>query len=323
MSKPSTPQIAAIKALDEGLTIVEVTNLTTLPHSAVARISLDNNKSAIFKQAGNRAFTDKIRKELLINHNLVSRLAHKVAPTLLASDATTDQPWMLFEDLADGFGPSPFATAPPYRYIAMFVRALAKIHAQASTLDLKQAFADIPGDVHITDGSEYVPGMLDEFLSDCDPERFTPKTYQLLRKLRDNIPQLIELLSGRSTLVHGDAHFGNALYADEAMLLDWALATIGPGEVDLSHALGMNLPRHFANEYEIEAIREYVKTSDDCGLHQSEADVLERYRQCLLLTVVVSVGMKSVPGVNDRVWEFLFINAMHSAVEHDALSFLG
>jgi len=323
MSEPRTIHTTAIKALGEELSIIDVTNLTTLPHSSVTRIALDNNQSVILKLAGADEFSDRIRKELLVNRNILSKLGDKVAPTLLASDATTDQPWMLFEDLSPAYYPASFGAAPTYRYITMFVRALAKSHAHSSRIDLRRAFGDIPGDVHVTDGSEDVPMMLDEFLSNCDPERFPPKTYELLKKIRDNIPRIVSLLSGHSTLVHGDAHFGNALYADKAMLLDWALATIGPGEVDLSHALAMNLPRYFASEYEVDALRDYVKTSADSGLDHSEADVLERYRQCLLLTVVVAAGMKRVPGINDLVWSFMFTNAAHSAIEHDALSFLG
>lgn len=77
---------------------------------------------------------------------------------------------------------------------------------------------------------------------------------------------------------------------------------IGPGAVDLAHALALKLPRLFSSEYEEQLLRRYAET---CALHGHEvreADVRERYRQCLLLTIVVAVGMRSVPVMAERVW---------------------
>jgi hypothetical protein len=63
--------------------------------------------------------------------------------------------------------------------------------------------------------------MLDEFLQRMDPERFPKRCYELVARIRDNVPLIAELFSDDETLVHSDAHFGNALFcADNALLID-------------------------------------------------------------------------------------------------------
>ena len=315
-------RVCAALSWDPDDASIQIEPLVTLPHSFVARVRRAGQSPLLFKQAGSPDFAPGIRKELIVNRDVLGRFSAPVGPAFVAGDESAAMPWILFEDLAVSHS-APHSQTPPYAQIEAFVASLARTHVQARALPLQDFFANVPGHVHISDGGEYVPQVLDAFLQEVDGERFPPRGYALVRKIRDNIPLIAQMLPDDQTLVHGDAHFGNAMYAaGDALLIDWAQAVIGPGEVDLAHALAMNLPRLFSSEYEEQLIRSYVETCGIYGHQASEADVLERYRRCLLLTVVVAVGMRTVPGMSDQVWGFLFANTLHAALDHDVLTFL-
>ena len=310
-------------SLDPSLTVTHAEAMSTLPHSFVSRVTVDDGKTLIFKQAGSEQFAVGMQKELIVNRDILSKVPEKVAPALLHCSEATTLPWLVFEDISVSHKPISLGRAPNFRYIEKFVQALAKTHAQSAKLDLQALFLNVQGDVRVDDGAEHVVPVLAQFLHTCEPDRFPPRTYDLIKKIRDNIPKIVSLLSGPAVLLHGDAHYGNALYADDAMLIDWALAVMGPGEVDLCHALAMNLPRFFASEYEPAAIREYVQTCSIFGRELNEGEVLDRYRMCLLLTVIVAVGMQTVAGMPETVWSYMFTNAVHSAIDHDSMAYLG
>jgi hypothetical protein len=85
----------------------------------------------------------------------------------------------------------------------------------------------------------------------------------------------------------------------------------------------MNLPRLLSSEHEHKLLRRYAETYDRHEDHISESAVFERYQTCLLMTVIVAVGMNTVPGVSDQTWSFLFTNALQSALDHNAMELLG
>ncbi len=322
MSPNARDRVCAALQWDPSDASIEVNTLVTLPHSFVASVRRGDAATMLFKQAGGSDFAPGLRKELLVNRDVLKRLPTPVAPTYLAGDETAEMPWILFENLTASHQTIPVHPAPR-PYIEKFVSALARTHAQARALPLADLFRNVDGDVHITDGGDQVAGVLDAFLHAVDDDRFPARSYELVRKIRDNIPMVRTLLTGDETLVHGDAHFDNAMYDDEgALLIDWALAVMGPGEVDLAHALAMNLPRFFSAEYEASLFLCYAEQASAHGHSVSENEVRDRYRQCLLLTVIIAVGMHTVPGMTDRVWSFLFTNAVHSALDHDALGLL-
>ena len=309
--------------MDADLSIAGIEHLFTLPHSAVSRVALSDGKTVIVKQAGSGEFADGLRREIVINRDVLSELPEKVAPELLSASADVEVPWLVFEDISATHESLPLGSPPAPPHIEKFVRALGKIHAQSMQIDLAEAFSNVPGGVYVTDGSERAAPLLDAFLHSFDSNRFPPRTYDLVKNIRDNIPTIVDLLAGQSALIHGDAHFWNALYSDDALVLDWALATVGPGEVDLCHALAMNLPRDFSREHEPPALRLYVQTCSEVGVDLDESDVLDRYRICLLQTVVVAVGMQAVVGMPEAVWTRLFTNAVQSAIDHESLAYLG
>lgn len=306
--------------------VASVEQLPTLPHSVVARVTLDDGRCLIFKRAGAAGFAPSVRKELIVNRDVLSQLPRGVAPAYVGGsvgDADGRLPWLLTADLSATHASAALATPPTQHLIEQFVDALACTHAQSTALDLPALFADVAGDVWVHDGAEHVPAVLDAFLHEYRDGRFPPRTYELIETIRDNVNGLARLLSQHAVLLHGDAHYGNALYREDgAVLLDWALAVIGPGEVDLCHALAMNLPRYFSSEYEPGLLRRYAAVCSEWGMPTSEQDVLHRYRTCLLLTVIVATGMRTVPGIEERVWSYLFTNAVHAAVDHESIELL-
>jgi hypothetical protein len=312
-----------LSTLGGGYEGASIEALSTLPHSHVARLTRTDGRSVIFKQAGGADFAPGMLKELVINRDVLSRLPQMAAPVLLDCDAEADLPWLIFEDVSRSHQP---AKQPPSdEQIANFVGALAMTHAQSASLPLSDLFALVEGDIHVGDGAELVPVLLDSFLRSADPAPLPRGTFEMLVRIRDGIPTLGgQLQSQPGVLVHGDAHFGNAFYrTDDAVLIDWALAVIGPGEVDLCHALAMNLPRHIGANHEKEMMRQYTAVCSEFGHPLTEREVYTRYQNCLLLTVIVAVGMSTVPGMPEPVSQYMITNAVNAAIEHDSLAFLG
>lgn len=315
-------KICAALQWDHNDPALQVELLVTLPHSLVARVQNSDGIRMLFKQAGRPEFSPGMRKELIVNRDVLSQLPDAVGPAFIDGNATAELPWILFEDVTASHAAATIAP-PTLKTVELFVDSLARTHSQARSLPLLDLFGNVEGDVRVSDGAEHVPAVLDEFLRRTDTSQFPPRCHELIASIRDNIPRLAQLLSAEETLVHGDAHFRNALYADDsALLIDWALAVIGPGEVDLAHALAMNLPRLHSSEYEADLFRRYAATCSLHGYNTNEASVADRYRKCLLLTVVVAVGMNTVPGITEQVWTFLFTNAVHSALDHDVMELL-
>ena len=322
-SSPQTARISA--ALDLDIPSLQIEPLVTLPHSFVARIShpdLGDGAALIFKQAGSPDFASGLRKELVVNRDVLSQFPKPVGPAFVSGDENAELPWILFDDVAVDHSPAS-TQPPPHSQIEQFIVALATTHAQARALPLVDLFKDVEGDVRVTDGAEYIPDVLDAFLRDVAEDRFPARCRELVASVRDNIPLVAQLLSDDETLVHGDAHFGNALYDNSgALLIDWALAVMGPGEADLTHALAMNLPRLLSEAHEESLLRTYADTCNELGHATSLDGVRERYRRCLLVTLIVAVGMRTVPGMADQVWSYMFTNAMHSALDHDVIELI-
>ena len=319
-----------VEAIGDRYDVARVEPLATLDHSYVASVRLGDGTALVFKQAGAPQFAPGICKELVVNRDVLAQLHSRIAPAMVSSDADGERPWMLFEDIGATHAAIALATPPSLAHVRAFVSTLARIHAQTAALELEPLFRDVHGDVRVTDGGEAVAEVLDAFLAGDEIGQFPPRVRELVARLRDRIPALRDGLdAGLPVLVHGDAHFGNAMYRVgedgdvDALLLDWALAVIGPGEVDLAHALAMNLPRLHGSEYEMEMLAEYVRVCAEHGLSRRIEDVRQGYRLGLLSSVIVSVGMQQVPGMSPTIWSHVLTNAVHATLQHDAAELLG
>lgn len=62
------------------------------------------------------------------------------------------------------------------------------------------------------------------------------------REIGDRLPAGLAALCEGQTVLHGDAHYENIVYAElDATLIDLGSVFLGPGEFDLAHAVALNL----------------------------------------------------------------------------------
>jgi len=117
--------------------------------------------------------------------------------------------------------------------------------------------------------------------------------------------------------VHGDAHFCNAIFGNGSVrLVDWGNVVLGIGEVDVAHAIAMNLHRSLGRTMEDELLDEYANC---CG--QDLASTWWRYKAGVLYAITSSIAMWEF-GLSETTWRYLFTNAMNTAMDLDAIEIL-
>ena len=313
--------------------VIAVQPVTTLPHSFVARVELADGHSLFFKQAAGPQAAQSLIREIAVNQQVLARMPGIPAPAVIASDGTAAQPWLALADLSKM---QPLGGAPPDLAIEAFVDAMAIKHALSQRMDLRATFATVGPPRHVTDGEAQVQQLLKHFL-DGRPS-LADREVAFLARLCERVPDLgARIRSMPQALVHGDAHFGNGFSepaltkkqtgSNPAVLIDWAMATRGPSETDLSHALAMNLSRDLSRNYERKAIERFAERCNAVrDTHDIEpvdaAEVFERYRTCTLQSVVIAIALSHMPGLAQDTSAFLLSNALKTATELDALSVL-
>jgi thiamine kinase-like enzyme len=97
--------------------------------------------------------------------------------------------------------------------------------------------------------------------------------------------------AGPETFLHGDAHYWNGLYSPAgAAIIDWESACLGPGVVDLAHALALNLPPGVSEQWEAALLDTYVERLRSGGVETSLDEVSTAYRFGVLHATTVLVG---------------------------------
>ena len=153
-------------------------------------------------------------------------------------------------------------------------------------------------------------------------ETVSPTTRELLERIRAGRDTLFDFAQQDQTILHGDAHCANALYAaDGAVLLDWGNAAIGPGEIDLAHAVALNLPPDLRARWEPSLIDTYRTRLDGHDAPREHDEMMRRYRLGVLYAVAVPLGHWA-GGVPDQIWRRLLDNAVSAAEHHDAAALL-
>ena len=114
-------QVIAALSRQPGMIVTQVEALTTLPHSLVARVTLDSGETQIFKQAGNPDWAPAVRKEITINRDILSKIPLRVAPRLMNADSAGELPWLLLEDLSKTHVSPSLTPAPRRRDIDAFI----------------------------------------------------------------------------------------------------------------------------------------------------------------------------------------------------------
>ncbi len=292
---------------------VRVEGIDTLEHSNVSRILVTDTEelSFIVKLSGSAGTDLLMRRELVFYKDISPLLPEGISPRCFFSNELDSACVLVLEDVE---GHSIETDTPPSKeMIEQFVLALAQLHAGALAIEdlharWSKAFTGHPYNT-VRGRLEALPAGIRSFL-EAQGERLDSDAAVVLKEMFGlaSLFQSFDL----ETIVHGDAHFGNAVYGKgKARLIDWGNTALGVGEVDLAHAIAMNLPRSCGRQIEGELITLY---SDYVG--QDATQTWSRYRASVLYAIASSIAMREF-GVPH--WETLFENAMHTALEIDAI----
>lgn len=295
------------------VSVESIEELETLDHSSVARVFLHHPvRSIIVKESSSQVGFDLARREARFYELIAPLLSAGVCPKCFGSESSSDAVVLVLEDVCsgseDGFHP------PTENLIASHVEALAKLSRSSSEeKHLRDHWHDAFG-AHpynfIEGRAKDFPERLERFLGRLERD-VPPDFVSLLDSIR-NLAEEPEFQRGE-IVVHGDAHFGNAIaLRGETRLLDWANTALGFGEIDLAHLLALNLPPDSRRVLEPKLLESYAQQTGS-----ELSGVRRRYKLGVLYAVESAVGMWEFGVPN---WAELLSNACTAAVELDAKS---
>jgi thiamine kinase-like enzyme len=145
-------------------------------------------------------------------------------------------------------------------------------------------------------------------------ERIDPSVESFLTGLKDLEDRIKRQDTQADVIIHGDAHFANALFSPEprACLIDWGMPMIGFGEIDLAHALAMNLSQNLRREWEQEMVGIYLDQMAACGSPIEKSVFYERYRLGVLYSFVSPIIWWRF-GVPEPLWQSALTNSLDAA----------
>lgn len=295
---------------------MEVQHIDTLDHSSVVRVVIPDfvPGSVIVKRStGNDSALLTLREVRFYMH-FAPLLSDGLCPKCYLSEEGQTESVLVLEDLEGPY--SCCGAAPSQVQAQLFVLALAKLHTSARQIwnlsDLWcENFTDQPYN-YIDGRLQSFPSKLSSFLSQHS-KGLDGESVAIL----NDLPHLRELFIeiNEDTIVHGDAHFWNALYSwNDARLIDWGNAALGFGEIDVAHAIAMNLPREVSREIEKQLLCDYAGYIAEDGRNHDVEEVWYRYKAGILYAITSSISMGEA-GVPFETWWSLFINSMSAARE--------
>lgn len=93
------------------------------------------------------------------------------------------------------------------------------------------------------------------------------------------------LLEGSQTLIHGDLRVANVLFPNgEATLVDWQMASIGPGVRDIAYFIGTSLRAETAARFGRKFLSQY-----EGQMGMSSGELTDPFRKSVLLTMAATV----------------------------------
>ena len=297
---------------------IHVEPLQTLAHSEVYRIRIDAPPtSLILKRPGASDMAGLAERERRFYRHIAPLLPSWLVPNCVLAVEGDQSGWLLIEDLSTTHHAARNPSEPTRQECRCFVEALATLHALTSSSSAIQG--------QWTKISPELPaGTIEQrlgfFLTALEPfivmlrDRVDPKVENFLSGLGE-LNRLIHHGASRTTaLVHGDAHFANALYssAPRACLIDWGMPMVGFGEIDLAHALALNLPRHLGRKWEAEMTHVYLDQMAACGSFLDTETFYERYRLGVLYSFVSPVVWWR-SGVPETLWWPALNNSLDAA----------
>ncbi|MGI9603849.1 MAG: phosphotransferase [Acidimicrobiales bacterium] len=308
---------------------LRVEPIATLDHSTVARVRLsatraDAPPSLIYKHAAaDSGGISLARREVRFYREIADLLPAGLVPRYFVADESDQGATLLLEDLSIS---GRVGTAPPSRTEAeSMVTTLARLHGAGAGMPTLPAIWSERVD---TDFTATAPGrlsmagpLLELFLAEHGAD-LDAADVTILQTIGNRADVLAQLADRPATILHGDAHYANAVHGEHgATLIDFGSVYLGPGEFDLAHAVAMNLPRATRLEWETSLIDGYRRALDHTVGAPAHDVATNRYRLGVLNAVVVPVT-HWIGGVPPSVWRPLLDNALGAARDHDAVSLL-
>lgn len=297
---------------------VHVDPLQTLAHSEVYRIRIDAPPtSLILKRPGVADIAGLAVRERRFYRHIAPLLPNWLVPKCVLAVDEGESGWLFIEDLSGTHQSANNPSEPTKEQCRLLVEALATLHGLASTDstiegEWTKTSKDLPAST-IEQRLGFFQTALDPFVAMLR-DRVDRKVLSFLSGL-DELNELIhQAAPPMKVLVHGDAHFANVLYpsAAPACLIDWGMPMLGFGEIDLAHALALNLPRHLGRAWEAEMVRVYLDQMAAYGLSVDTETFYERYRLGVLYSFVSPVVWWR-SGVPETLWWFAMVNSLSAA----------
>jgi hypothetical protein len=191
------------------------------------------------------------------------------------------------------------------------VRVLATVHASwwnSTELDTPggNRFASTIGRAR----SELLQPFFDEMGDGLSRERRTT-----LEQMGDRYPFLLNAhidATQRQTLAHGDAHFWNFLYPNDAtaspLLIDWQACLVQFGAWDLAYMIGSHFDLDDRRRAEASLLNTYLLKLYEFGIDYRYDDLWYDYRLLIAGLVFVPIAQRS-NGVPTQVWRHYFDHA--------------
>lgn len=302
---------------------VRVDALQTLAHSEVYRLRVPSRSASfILKRSGAADLAGLAERERRFYRHIAHRLPERLVPgcVLIADDPAG---WLLIEDLSATHAQSGDPLHPTLEHCRALVRALGCLHGFTRTRPaIRQRWhriaADLPA-ATMEQRLDFFSVALGPFLQ-AHRDRLHPGVAALLSRV-EGLPALLAAARQPPALVHGDAHPGNALYspASSACLIDWGMPMLGPGEIDLAHALALNLPRRIARRWEHELVHAYRQQLAASGTDPDARSFKERYRLGVLYALTSPV-VWWYSGVPESLWWPALSNTVDAAADLTLMS---
>jgi len=297
---------------------IHLTPLQTLAHSEVYRIRIDSPPtSLILKRPGAADIAGLAERERQFYRHIAPLLPSWLVPSCVLAVEGGQSGWLVIGDLSKTHRTIRNPSEPTRQECRSLVEALATLHGLTSNSSTIQ---DEWTKISTALPAGTIKQRLGFFLTALEPfvlmirGRVDRNVVDFLSGL-DEIDKLIhQAASPIKALVHGDAHFANALYssAPQACLIDWGMPMVGFGEIDLAHVLALNLPRHLGRAWEAEMGRVYLEQMAACGSPVDTATFYERYRLGVLYSFVSPVVWWR-SGVPEPLWWSTLINSLDAA----------
>ena len=294
---------------------IRIEPLQTLAHSEVYRIHIDSPPtSLILKRPGAADLAWLAERERRFYRHIAPHLPDWLVPRHVLA---VEQPgWLVIDDLSKTHHAAENPSEPTRQECRCLVEALATLHGLTSNPTTQDVWARTAAGLPAAN----IEQRLAFFLTALEPfivmlrKRLDRKVVDFLSGL-NGINELIQqAASPPRAIVHGDAHFANALYsaAPRACLIDWGMPMLAFGEIDLAHALALNLPRRLGKAWEAEMVRIYLDQMAACGSSVDSEVFYERYRLGVLYSLVSPVAWWR-SGVPEPVWWTALNNSLDAA----------